>query len=894
MIKSSIFRSILTMMLLSVGMHAALAQAFWTESYSDQSTAVTNWTNSGTNTGSRVWQWTNNPQAGDYQPGVFAAVTATTGYMYFDSDSNGNNAHDARLTNTNLPVNCSGKSNVHLKLFTYYRTFSGTDVARIGISTNGTNFTYHNVPQFDALVAETPNNPQIYQGYIDLAIPEADGQAQVWIQFRWEGQFEYYWKVDDLEMYEEAAAVPCDQNPDKIICDNFETYTIGNVSPQSVNWIPWSGNENDIAGGEVSSDFASDGTKSLKIKPDNAPTGDDQLLLLGNKTTGRYSLKWMTYVGAANGAYFNIQNSQTAGQQFNGEYYLYPDGTGAAIEVVNNAPVAVGTFTYPQGEWFPVEIIFDLDNNLAKVFVNGQLARGYAYPGNIGAIDFYSAGAAYTFYIDQVEYVKLPSVTYNADNCDAAVDITQYFGGTPNVAQTTGIYDNTNATVGAFDPPAPGCFVDGAPTVVPTLNNTMWYSFTGNGGSFHVETVPCSAGANYIDNGDTQMALYTGDCNGFTQINCNDDLDFNATGDYRAGFDFSTTSGTTYYIMVDGWSDPANNMVATGQYCIEVTRQPDVTCALASAGTYTVDNNAFVCEGTDIADLLNVNNSSVVIPNFGSIYGMGWAVTTVAVSQGVWPPSLMASNQYIGGTGFFPNPILISFPNSGLNLTNPVVLYFTPVVIGNASSTVAQPFMEDVDTTGACFVVGASTPVIYLPALQPLSGTATFTQETVPPGANGSINLTVGGGFYDFLQDASAYNVSWTGPNGYTSNIDDPTGLAGGTYTAVVSDITGCVPDITVTVSVTTPTKDPVSLKTFTVSPNPTPNSVLVNLELDHAAEISVQVLNSLGQSLETINAGKVNSLNQPIDLSRFAEGTYFLRISVDGETAIRRVVLQR
>ncbi|MBK7938052.1 MAG: T9SS type A sorting domain-containing protein [Lewinellaceae bacterium] len=892
MIKSFTFRSILTMMLLAAGFHTAMAQAFWTETYSNQATSTANWTHSGTNGGAKTWAWTNVLNAGGFNPGNFGAPTGSTGYMWFDSDGNLDFAHDVRLTGTGAVANCSGKSNVHLKFFTYFRTISGIDVARVGISTDGMNFTYHNVPQFDALVAETMNNPQVFQGYIDLEIPEADGQAQVWVQFRWEGQYEYYWKVDDLEMYEEAAAVPCDQNPNKIICDNIESYTVGNISAQSPHWRSWSGVDNGADDAEVSTEQASDGTKSVKIKPDNAPAGDDQLLLLGNKTTGRYSLKWMTYVGAGNGAYFNIQNSETAGQQFNGEFYLYPNATGEAIEVVNMVAVVVGEFTYPQGEWFPIEIVFDLDNNLAKAYVNGQLARGWAYPGNIGGIDFYSAAAQYTFYLDQVEYVSLPSITYNVDECAAAVDITQYFGGLPNVAQTTGLYDNTNATVGAFDPIAPGCFIDGSPNnTQPAIDGSMWYTFTGNGGTFHVESVPCSA-TDYIDNGDTQMALYTGDCGSFSQELCNDDLDFAGEGDYRAGFDFETTSGTTYYLMVDGWSDLT--AVSTGQFCIEVTRQPDVTCAQASAGTYTVGNNSFVCEGSDIADLLAVNGSSVIIPNSGDIFGMGWAVTTTAVSAGVWPPSLAASNQYIGGTGFFQNPIVISFPNVGLQLTDPVILFFTPVVIGNASSTVAQPFMEDVDTTGACFVVGVSTPVIYLPVLNPLTGTTTFTPETVPPGGNGAINLTVGGGFYDFLQDASAYTVSWTGPNGFTSTSEDLTGLSSGSYTGVISDITGCTNDITVTVSVTTPTKDPVSVKNLRVSPNPTPNSVLLNLELANAAEVRVEVLNTLGQSLENINAGKVNNLNQSLDLSRYADGTYFLRITVDGETAIRRVALQR
>ncbi|MCB0529336.1 MAG: T9SS type A sorting domain-containing protein [Saprospiraceae bacterium] len=884
MTKSFTFRGILSMVLLAACFQAATAQAFWTETFSDQGTALTNWEHGGTNGGTINWDWTDVLAAGNWQPGDFMAPTASTGYMWFDSDANGEFAHDVTLTGTGNPADCSGKSNVHLKFYTYFRTFTGSDIGTIGISTDGVNFTYHNVPQFDALEAEV-STIQLFQGYIDMAIPEADGQATVWVQFRWQGEFEYYWKVDDLEMYEAAGAVPCDMNPDMIICDNIESYNLGNISPQAAHWSPWSGAQDSQISAEVSDEQASDGTKSMKVKKDGA-SGDDQLLLLGNKNTGRYSLKWMMYVGAGNAAYFNIQNSETAGQQFNGEFYLYTNGEGEAIEVVNNQQVVVGSFNYPQEEWFPVEMIFDLDNDLAKVYVAGELARGWAYPGDVGGIDFYAADNSFTFYVDQVEYVGLPAVTYNEDECSAALDITQYFGGTPNVPQTTGLFDNTTATVGADDP-VPGCFLDD-PT--SSTDGSLWFTFTGDGGKYHVETVPCSAGANYIDNGDTQMALYTGDCGSFVSIECNDDLDPDGFGDFRAGFDITTESGIDYHLLVDGWSDA--NGVSMGQFCIEVTRLPDIDCAQGAVGTYTLDNNSFVCFGSDVFDILTLNQGSYTIPNSGALNGASWAVTTVPVSAGVWPPSLGA--QYLGSTPVSPVPFSVSLPNDDPALTQPVILYFTPVVVGNASSGVSSPGLGDVDTTGACFFIGVSSPVIYLPALQPLVGTATFTQVVDPPGSNGAIDLTVTGGFYEFLQDPSAYTVTWTGPNNYTSNDEDPTGLEAGTYVASVSDITGCVSDISVTVSVTTPTKDPVSVKTLQLSPNPSTGIVLLNLELATAADVRVDVLNTLGQALQSTNAGKVNNYSQLLDLSRFAEGTYFLRVTVDGETAIRRVVIQR
>ncbi|MFM8372778.1 MAG: hypothetical protein ACKOCO_10355, partial [Bacteroidota bacterium] len=157
MTKTITLRNMLLALMLAAGFQVSFAQTpFWTESFSDEIQSLTTWENGGINTGSIIWSWTTDPAAGNWSPGNFSAPTAATGYMWFDSDANGEGfPHDATITNITAPVNCSGKSNVHLKFYTYYRTFTGSDVANIGISTDGTNFTYHSVSEFDELVAET-------------------------------------------------------------------------------------------------------------------------------------------------------------------------------------------------------------------------------------------------------------------------------------------------------------------------------------------------------------------------------------------------------------------------------------------------------------------------------------------------------------------------------------------------------------------------------------------------------------------------------------------------------------------------------------------------------------------------------------------------------------------
>lgn len=58
----------------------------------------------------------------------------------------------------------------------------------------------------------------------------------------------------------------------------------------------------------------------------------------------------------------------------------------------------------------------------------------------------------------------------------------------------------------------------------------------------------------------------------------------------------------------------------------------------------------------------------------------------------------------------------------------------------------------------------------------------------------GSINLTATLG-------ASPYTYNWTGPQGYTVNVEDPSGLAAGAYAVTVTDAGGCTNTTTVAIS---------------------------------------------------------------------------------------------
>lgn len=692
-----------------------------------------------------------------------------------------------------------------------------------------------------------------------------------------------------------GAQTPCSANPDKIICDNFETYTLGNVSPQAVHWRPWSGAETGILSSKVVTDQASDGTQSMKVEYEISGTtqGDDQLLLLGNKTTGRYSLKWKMYIAPGRSAYYNIQNSETAGQQWNLDIFFDFNANARLIvkPSTQNQNFNRG-FSYPQGKWFTLEHVIDLDNNLARLYVDNKFIYGWDYADNLGSIDFYSASTNDIFYVDEVEYVKLPSLTYDADICGSAIDLSPYFNRVTNVPQTTGLYDNTNATTSATDPQNITCLGEDIDGDKDAINTSMWYTFPGDGNKYDIQTVPCNA-TNYIgldqgNLGDTQMLLFAGnDCSNLTQIDCNDDLNPPLPGggggpDFRAGLTLQTEQDKNYYLMVDGFE--FQNTVAKGEFCIQVTR---TDCPLAAIGAATSDE--FVCFGDTMKISLDVANT--IIPTQGTYYGMCWAINTQPVPAGAWP---VTAPGYIGS--FFLNAFAYTpgLPNnsSAGTLLAGAAYYFTPVIVSNAVKINANTTtsLADLEEPASCFFTSGPSVLAYFAPefLFPLDGVASVT---LPTGGqqNGSIDLTVGGGLGEYLDDPSFYGFKWsTGP--MTEDLEN---IGFGTYTVTVTDPSGCSDPFVLTVGVTG-LKDPEAVRSMSLSPNPTTGTALLRLDLENTADVRLELLNTLGQSLQIFHVGKVNNLTHTLQLEGLANGAYFLRVTIEGETAVRRIVLQR
>lgn len=885
--KRSTLYGLAVLLFSALTLNTVSAQVFWTETFASASS--TNWVSAGTNPGAEVWTHTTDPLAGFMNPAIsgFASPTVSDGYFYFNSDANGeNNAHDVTLTGSS-PANCSGKTGVRARFYSQYIEFNAPAAAYVGVSTdNGVTFT-----DYEVLANAMPD--EIVNGSVVVALPAADNQAQVWLRFRWKGEWEYHWKVDDLELFTVSGPVPCDQNPMAIICDNLDNYVTTMTTGQQASWwTTWSGVVGTTEDGIVSTEQASTPPNSMKVISLTAGMGpQDVVLNLSNKSTGRYELKWKMYVPAGKNAYYNVQNVVPIGATgvWNLNVYFENNG-GGRITGGGDEPLA--TFKFKYDTWVECRHIFDLDNNLATYYMADTFITKKAFTGNLGGIDFFGANAVSTFYLDDIEYIQLPPVTYNVDSCGTAVDLQAFFGQAPGVAQTTGLYNNTNATASPTDPVVT-CWGEDVSGTTDVVNSSLWYTFIGDGNTYHIETVPCFA-TNYIgtaqaDTGDTQMLIFAGEgCSGLTPIICNDDLSTTGDPDWRAGVDLETVNGQNYMMLIDGFQ--FNGVLATGEFCIEITQEPSVTCNDAKVGTYSLNNNGLLCWNQNLNTLINIDPASFVLPNLGPVYGMVWSITAAPVAANVWPGTIPG----VSSTVVNPNVIVVSAPNNGTGF-QPGQYYLTvSVVAGGSLINPASPArVFNVDPSGGCFFNGPSVLVTFLPNLAVVKATAAITQPT--GGANGAINLTVTGGLADPPGDPSIMIYAWTGPGGFTATTRNISGLAAGSYTVVITDPSGCVAPFTATyVLMSSDVADPASVRLLQVSPNPTSSAVLLNMELAKAVDVRIEVLNTLGQVVQTIDAGKVSNLNRSIDLSSYANGTYVLRMTLDQEIALRRVVLQK
>jgi hypothetical protein len=181
--------------------------------------------------------------------------------------------------------------------------------------------------------------------------------------------------------------------------------------------------------------------------------------------------------------------------------------------------------------------------------------------------------------------------------------------------------------------------------------------------------------------------------------------------------------------------------------------------------------------------------------------------------------------------------------------------------------------------TDANGCIDGGTIVITEPSA--LSSSAITTDEMIAN--DGSIDLTVAGGI-------APYTYDWNGPAGFTSLLEDPSGLTAGTYTVAYTDVNGCMNTMNVIVGTQVGITE-TGIFSFSVYPNPSNGIINLTLSNLYDNEANVEIWNVLG---EIVYSTSVNTASSQLNIEAIGSGTYFIRVQTGSKIETSKIIIQK
>ncbi len=175
--------------------HVPKGVVIWSNDFSNGN----DWTYDNTSNPFLDWTITNNADTipvTTLSPAVF--TTVSNGYAFINSDAQGQNGtQNANMTYTGT-IDCSSYSNVSIVFEQSYRTYLDTRIIRIS-NDGGTTWTDFVVTDGSEPTAQNTPNPDVYSINISSV---AGGQANLKVQINYQGNWGWYWAIDDMKIVE--------------------------------------------------------------------------------------------------------------------------------------------------------------------------------------------------------------------------------------------------------------------------------------------------------------------------------------------------------------------------------------------------------------------------------------------------------------------------------------------------------------------------------------------------------------------------------------------------------------------------------------------------------------------------------------------------------------------
>jgi hypothetical protein len=182
--------------------HASGADTRATTIFSENfSTGISSWTIVDNAGGGEIWEFTTTGMS----TGTFflnpVGTTASNGYIIFDSDADGAAGTPENSDITSPVINCSSNSTVFLSFNEFYQEYQ-FDSSLVLVSNNGTTWTSFYCPDIALNFNQAGPNPNNVT--LDISSVAAN-QSTVYVRFHWQGDWDYWWMVDDVTLYEPDA-----------------------------------------------------------------------------------------------------------------------------------------------------------------------------------------------------------------------------------------------------------------------------------------------------------------------------------------------------------------------------------------------------------------------------------------------------------------------------------------------------------------------------------------------------------------------------------------------------------------------------------------------------------------------------------------------------------------
>jgi hypothetical protein len=170
------------------------------------------------------------------------------------------------------------------------------------------------------------------------------------------------------------------------------------------------------------------------------------------------------------------------------------------------------------------------------------------------------------------------SAQLSNDICSSAIDLQSYLLAAQTAPVIAGPFSNSAATGNDFDiATVTGCWLDDLTGLAdgssPQIDATVWFRLTGVDQEVRLAIQPCDTTFDFLS-ADTQLALFSGECDSLEIVDCNEDID-PETYNYWSAIYTPLTAGTEYRMVVDGFNysgfGSPDAPLTTGEFCIHIS-----------------------------------------------------------------------------------------------------------------------------------------------------------------------------------------------------------------------------------------------------------------------------------------------------------------------------------